>query len=758
MIELKDWYAVQELAGLPGMAGTVQNVRNWAKKNLPTTRLKARGKGFEYAFSSLPIETQQHLQHLAGEAVAAAVIEKEELTPAQKRRIQAKALPAVRSGATLEVPDSIAAAMIDGSTEAQRDQARAISLICVQIKRLEDSGAQSTRAACQMFITQAKAGLLLPGIRGLIDMALDKRGRKGQDDLPSLATLQGWMKKYEEGRSLIPKLPKKALVVEAWMPAAAALHARPQKPTMRDTHAKLVASWNRSWGWPPVSYDRTYRFLSKELSTNDLLKGQHKGSALAAKLAYRKRSSAGLDPFIECHADGWTTHFTAPHPLTGEFVSYEVWHFHELSTRYVTKPSVGFTENTQVILAGLKNYVAELGVPAVWQTDHTRSVKNKVVKNDPLTSVTERLGTTVVHPATPGNSQANGIAENFNTYLDRASRELATYQHPDRMDSLTHRNVKRLTTKMMKAAMQGETPEATRLKLVAENTGKGRVFTSHAEAVAWIEAAIDKFNNTPHSALAWVVDEETGQRRRQTPREAKDMAIASGFERVMLSQEEMLDAFAIHVTRKVTRGMVQAFSTASGPQVYRDSSLDHIEGQTVVVAWDMMDGSKVWVKDTSGNLLCTAALVETTGYRALSFYEASQEKRADQQLKRLDKKANAIAQRMAPVFDASQGLPPPSANVIDMPTLVIPTRQPEPDPVGLPKGMDLATYLYGDAADAPAQDLQQAYTPPEKENHEPEPDPTLDAQEDPALFFSRLMGYEDEKKGLDAENDQTRSA
>lgn len=745
MPELKAWYTPQELAGLPGLPGTPFGVRKWHQKNLPISRVKTRGKGLEYAFSSLPIETQQYLTSQAGKAV---VVNGEEMTPAQKRRIQAKAaLPAVRSSATLEVPDGIAAAMIDGSTEAQRDQGRAISVICVQIKRL---GAKSTRAACLMFLTQAQANLLPPAIRGLIDTATDKRGRKNQsgDGLPSLETLQKWMKRYEEGYSLIPKLPKAALVVEAWMPVAAKLHARPQKPTMRDTHTKLVEGWSRSWGWPPISYDRLTRFFRHEFSTNDLLKGQHTGSALAAKLAYRKRSSAGLDPFIECHADGWTTHFTAPHPLTGEFVSYEVWHFHELSTRYVTKPSIGFTENTQVILAGLKNYIEELGVPAVWQTDHTRSVKNKVVKDDPLTSVTERLGTTVVHPSTPGNSQANGIAENFNTYLDRAARELATYQHPDRMDSLTHRNVKRLTTKMMKAAMQGETPEASRLKLVAENTGKGRVFTSHAEAVAWIETAIGKFNNTPHSALAWVVDEETGQRRRQTPREAKDMAIASGFERVMLSQEEMLDAFAIHVTRKVTRGMVQAFSTANGPQVYRDSALDHIEGQTVVVAWDMMDGSKVWVKDTAGNLLCTAALVETTGYRALSFYEASQEKRADQQLKRLDKKANAIAQRMAPVFDVSQagGLPAPSANVIDMPTLVIPTTSPA-EAAPLPKGMDLAMYLYGDAADAPAE----PYTLPEKETPEepaPAPEPTPSPQEDAATVFSRLMGFDDEKKGL----------
>lgn len=756
---LKDWYSIQELAGLPGMPGSEFGVLKWTRKNLVVNRPKSRGKGLEYDFKCLPAETQQHLVAQA-QAEALKDLPEVVLTSAQQRKAAVKEqLPALRSSATLEMPDGMDAALTDGSTQAQRDQALAISMVCHHISKLEANGAKSIRAACQMYLAQARANLLPPAMRGLFGRAKDKRGRKNDhaEDLPSLSTLEKWMHKYQLGQSLIPKLPKKALLVEGWMPAAVALYARPQKPTVRDAHTKLVEGWNRAWGWPPISYDRLARFFRNEYSKNEILKGQHQGSALAAKVAYRKRSAAGLDPFIECHADGWTTHFTAPHPITGEFVSYEVWHFHELSTRYVTKPSIGFTENTQVILSGLKNYIEELGVPAVWQTDHTRSVKNKAVKDDPTTSVTERLGVTVVHPATPGNSQANGIAENFNTYLDRCSRELATYQHPDRMDSLTHRNVKRLTSKMMKAAMKGETPEAQRLQLVAQNTGKGRVFTSHAEAVAWINAAIDKFNDTPHSALEWVTDPVTGQRRRQTPREAKDVAIKTGFERVMLTQEEMLDAFAIHATRKVVRGMVQAYSTAAGPQLYRHADLDHIEGSTVVVAWDMMDGSKVWVKDSSGQVVCIATLVETTGYRALSFYEASQEKRADQQLKRLDKKATAIAKRMAPIFDASTVLPAPSgADVIDMP-LFMPEQRATAQAVGVPKGVDLATYLYGEAAPEAAPSSESFINPLLKGlEEEPEEDPTT--KEDPALIFSRLLGFGDEKKGLDDADDQAQIA
>jgi hypothetical protein len=54
MSELKDWYAVQELAGLPGMAGTVQNVRKWAKKICPQFAQKRDSKGLNTPFHPFP--------------------------------------------------------------------------------------------------------------------------------------------------------------------------------------------------------------------------------------------------------------------------------------------------------------------------------------------------------------------------------------------------------------------------------------------------------------------------------------------------------------------------------------------------------------------------------------------------------------------------------------------------------------------------------------------------------------------------------
>ncbi|WP_435100789.1 Mu transposase C-terminal domain-containing protein [Arhodomonas sp. AD133] len=55
------WYTAKELAGLPGMPGTDRGVRDWGRKGVIQGRKRARGKGQEYAFESLPTETRTEL-------------------------------------------------------------------------------------------------------------------------------------------------------------------------------------------------------------------------------------------------------------------------------------------------------------------------------------------------------------------------------------------------------------------------------------------------------------------------------------------------------------------------------------------------------------------------------------------------------------------------------------------------------------------------------------------------------------------------
>lgn len=61
MIEAERYYPAKELAGLPGMPGTVKGVHEWDKKGKIIGRNKNKGKGREYALTSLPPETRAHL-------------------------------------------------------------------------------------------------------------------------------------------------------------------------------------------------------------------------------------------------------------------------------------------------------------------------------------------------------------------------------------------------------------------------------------------------------------------------------------------------------------------------------------------------------------------------------------------------------------------------------------------------------------------------------------------------------------------------
>ena len=55
------WFTAQQLVGLPGMPTTDRGIRKQNQKNLLVYRSKLRGKGLEYALTSLPAETQAYL-------------------------------------------------------------------------------------------------------------------------------------------------------------------------------------------------------------------------------------------------------------------------------------------------------------------------------------------------------------------------------------------------------------------------------------------------------------------------------------------------------------------------------------------------------------------------------------------------------------------------------------------------------------------------------------------------------------------------
>ena len=159
----------------------------------------------------------------------------------------------------------------------------------------------------------------------------------------------------------------------------------------------------------------------------------------------------------------------------------------------------------------------------------------------------------IKHPAEVGNSQANGIAVNFNTWLDRESRALATYQNPKGMDELAYKRVGRIYKGMTKARRAGDLESAHVLKLQAQREGRGLVFETWQQACDWIHALEEKWNHHPHRALPKVRGAD-GRMVHMTPAQALQAARAAGWSPVVMTEDELRDAFRLHVIKTVRRG------------------------------------------------------------------------------------------------------------------------------------------------------------------------------------------------------------
>ena len=456
-------------------------------------------------------------------------------------------------------------------------------------------------------------------------------------DILTASTVSKWQTRFKEQGNYTPRVRQKDFEIKAWhVDLKTRLDNNWQKCTYALIHEQLQERY------PEVGYTAMLNWINEKYSRMDVLKGRHRGMQLRGRQAYQPRTNAGMLPWDEVHADGWNTHFTAPHPRTGEFVTYEIWDFHDVATRYIPPFGIGLTENFEVIAKGIENAIRDQGVMAILQTDSTNIIKaNKNFTGDPVKSISDKAGITIVHPKTVGNAQANGIAENWHAWADKQCRVLATYQAKGQ-DSVTLRNVKKITAQMVKAADKGELELRDKLKARAAKIGGGIVFGSYGEALDWIETNLRrKWNNKPHSALPKVRCANSGKMRHQTPQECLDEHKAHGWQPIYMDESILADLFMVHVTLRVKRGMVMPY----GGMLFSSPELAAYEGDKVVVAYDSMNYDEVLVKDMKGELICIAPFLEATGYRSVTGAEAADEKRAVANLKNLDKKKVVVSKR-----------------------------------------------------------------------------------------------------------------
>jgi putative transposase len=575
----------------------------------------------EYALADLPKDVQHalYVKRFAEQAVVETVAVNTVVELTQSKQ--------------LALTDTDVAEM---SANASQDQRSAEQCIKVLMRFIESFEGSQLKAV--MYLNTGYLAGSLPStlVYALENSRFKASGKAKNEAVLSIHTVNKWAAKFAKTGSYLPQVRAKDLSLKSWhVDLVRMLDANRQKRCYTQIHEALTAAH------PEVSYDAMLRWVREKYSRMDVIRGQSTGMQLRAKQAYQPRTSAGLMPWDEVHADGWTTHFTAPHPITGEFVTYEIWDFHDVATRYVPPYGIGLSECYEVIAKGIENAIRDNGVMCILQTDSTKIVKKNVkFVGNPVMSIADKAGFTIVHPVTVGNAQANGISENYHTWMDKQSRTLATYQAKGQ-DSLTLRNVKKITAEMVKAANKGQLLEREKLHARAERIGGGVVFKSYQEAIDWLEGTRQRWNNHPHSSLKKVRDTVSGKLRHQTPQECLDEFKANGWQPVKMDEAILADLFRVHVEVSVRRGMVSPY----GGMLFKAHELGSYEGEKVVVAYDSMDYSQVWVKTLRGELICVANFVEATGYRAVTAYESAQEKRALAQIKNKEKGIERIKAR-----------------------------------------------------------------------------------------------------------------
>ncbi len=577
------WGTAVELAGLPGVPQTPRGVHLFAERIGLQKRKCAVGKGFEYHLGLLPVETRTALQTAraqSGEVVVVTTAEPPALIPQPKEPL-----------AVLDLK------------KWQRDilDARLVILREVEQRTVDHSVSE----AVDIVVALAADKTLPTEVQKLVPVALAK-SKSSQESL-SVSTLNRWRAMKKRGLASLAPVAMDMGRTPDWVDSFMKFYRSTHRPTaaaairlMREqgVDARLIPT-----------YSQALRHL-KQIGEVEQGRGRLSKLELCAKLPFIRRDTSMLKPMDIINGDGHLFYALVMHPNTGKGFSPEVTECFDVATRYHLGWSINFSENTHAVMDSLRMAALFGGVPRIVHWDNGSGAKNKNLQ-DEVTGLKNRVGFEFYHQS-PGNPQAGGIVERG------------------------HQQV------MIPAAKRFETFVGRRekneglLRIKSKQLREGKIrLPSVEEVVAVIDALRDQYNRTPHSALPWLIDPVTNQKRHETPMEAWQRHVDEGWRPVTI--DDPLEEFRLEETRTVIRGEIR-FHT----MIYSDRvGLKDFHNQKVRVRYDPRDGSKVWVwsLDKHDRFICEATKdANLHPYLVESVQEHGEAKRLRGQLNRLDRK------------------------------------------------------------------------------------------------------------------------
>lgn len=438
--------------------------------------------------------------------------------------------------------------------------------------------------------------------------AADTRG--GSGTLPAARTIQRWFDKRDRNE-LAPKIKDIDFSTPAWAPAFLSIWQSPQKPSISSAYREFSEKYNAEI----PSIHQVRRFLDKLGNVS-----KNKGRMLPRELrnieVFVRRTFDTLLPTDIYTADGHTFDAEIQHPFHGRPFRPEITTVADIATRRLVGWSVDLAESSLAVLAAVSHAVNTGGVPAVFYVDNGSGYKNALM-SDVSTGIMGRLGTTMVH-SIPYNSQARGVIERLHqTVWINGAKKMPTFIGAD-MD----RQAKQLAFKKTRQDLQKNG------SLIGS-----KLIPSFDEFISFCEDQVEAYNNTPHSSLPKITDAD-GVKRCMTPNECWNMKLQQGAEIVDVSTEEAQYLFMPQTQRKIQRGEINFLNNR-----YFNKQLEEFNGEVMTIGFDIHDGSKVWVYDDLGRLVCEAEFNgNAQKYMPDSYIESARDKREEGRIKR--KQAN----------------------------------------------------------------------------------------------------------------------
>lgn len=477
--------------------------------------------------------------------------------------------------------------------QAQTEGARRAVLLAID--RLVEKAGVSREAAMTSILTAAKAGTLDEHIEVALRIARDNRGGKGEL-YPSIRTIKGWRAAALDGDSLAPAGRKTMATIPVWAKSFLEFYQQPQKPSVATAYEMFIESESAAvqkllqngQGLPSIHQCRRLIDKMGNVSREVGRMGSHDIRNIKG---FKRRKSGHMQPNDVWTADGHKFDAEVAHPVHKRAMRPEVTVILDVATRKVVGWSIGLAESGFAVLDAIRHGVVGHGLPALFYVDNGSGYKNELML-DQAVGLMGRLGVEMEN-SIAYNSQARGVIESFHKNLIKAAQKMPTFIG-DKMD----RQAKLLAYKVTRKAIK--------------NADTATPLMPWETFIQYIQSEMDRYNDKPHRTLKGL-----------SPNQMWAHKVAAGFEAMPVNEAEAAYLFRPQMERSVQRCEVSLFGNK-----YYAKELEEYHRDRVKVAYDIHDGTKVWIYSMDDQLICTAEFeANATEYFAQSAIEYGKDKR-----------------------------------------------------------------------------------------------------------------------------------